>query len=164
MTVTSVTFAERYGPWGVVLGASEGLGEAYARGLAQRGMNVVVAARRTGALQRVADDIAAANHVETSAVTLDLASPSFLDELRAVTDPIEVGFVVYNGASGYVGPLTNQADESMHAIVAVNCTGPLMVCAHFGSKMVSRGRGGIVIMGSAAGLAGAAFNTAYAAS
>ena len=43
-----MAFAEKYGPWGIVLGASEGLGEAYARGLAARGLNVVVAARRRG--------------------------------------------------------------------------------------------------------------------
>src|SRR6266404_4331140 len=96
-------FAEKYGPWGVVLGASEGLGEAYARGLASRGLNVVVAARRSEPLRRVADDIAAQHGVETRAVPLDLASPDFLDPLRAVTDDMEVGLVVYNGAAAYIG-------------------------------------------------------------
>ena len=40
------SFAERYGPWAVVAGASEGLGEAFARGCAARGLNVVLIARR----------------------------------------------------------------------------------------------------------------------
>jgi uncharacterized protein len=51
-------FVEQYGPWAVVLGASEGLGEAFAAGAAARGVNVVVAARRGDLLGRVADVIA----------------------------------------------------------------------------------------------------------
>jgi uncharacterized protein len=158
-----MSFADRYGPWGVVLGASEGLGEAYARGLAVRGLNVVVAARRSEPLQRVADDIATQHGMETRAVPLDLAAPDFLDSLRAVTDELEVGLVVYNGAAGYIGSFLDGAD-SIASIVAVNCTGPLLVCHHFGQQLVARGRGGIVLMGSAAGLAGSAYNSAYAAS
>lgn len=156
-------FQETYGPWGVVLGASEGLGEAYARGLAERGLNVVVAARRSEPLQRVADDIIADFGVETRAAALDLATPDFLDALRAVTDGVDVGLVVYNGAAGYVGPFLDGAD-ALQSIVAVNCRGPLVVCEHFGRHLIDRGRGGIVLMGSAAGLAGSAYNSAYAAS
>jgi short-subunit dehydrogenase len=156
-------FAETYGPWGVVLGASEGLGEAYARGLASRGLNVVAAARRSEPLQLVADDIATQHGAETRAVPLDLAAPDFLSRLRAVTDELEVGLVVYNGAAGYIGSFLDGAD-AISSIVAVNCTGPLLVCEHFGRKLVDRGRGGIVLMGSAAGLAGSAYNSAYAAS
>ncbi len=52
-----MTFLDRYGPWAVVLGASEGLGEAYARGIAERGLNVVVAARRAELCQKVARDV-----------------------------------------------------------------------------------------------------------
>jgi short-subunit dehydrogenase len=157
-------FAERYGPWGVVLGASEGLGEAYARGLAARGLDVVVAARRAEPLRAVASDVAAAYGVQTRAVVLDLAAPEFLDDLRAATDDIDVGLVVYNGAAGYVGPILDGGDGAIESIVAVNCLGPLRVCQHFGGRLLGRGRGGIVLMGSAAGLAGSAFNSAYAAS
>lgn len=156
-------FVDKYGPWAVVLGASEGLGEAYARGLASRGLHVVVAARRGEPLQRVADDIAAQRGVQTRAVPLDLASPGFLDLLRDTTDELDVGIVVYNGAAAYIGSFLEGAD-AFSSIVAVNCMGPLVVCEHFGRKLVDRGRGGIVLMGSAAGLAGSAYNSAYAAS
>ncbi|HEV3225429.1 MAG TPA: SDR family NAD(P)-dependent oxidoreductase [Acidimicrobiales bacterium] len=156
-------FVERYGSWGVVLGASEGLGEAYARGLARRGLHVVVAARRAEPVRAVAESIATNHGVETRAVTLDLAEPTFIDALRATTDELDVGFVVYNGAGAYVGPFL---DGLAHVdnVIAVNCTGPLRVCEHFGRRCIERGRGGIVLMGSAAGLAGSAFNSAYAAS
>lgn len=157
-------FADRYGPWGIVLGASEGLGEAYARGLAARGLDVVVVARRGDPLRAVAGEIAAAHGVTTRAAVLDLAAPGFLDELCAQTDDLDVGLVVYNGAAGYIGPFLDGGDDAITSIVAVNCLGPLKVCQHFGARLLARGRGGIVLMSSAAGLAGSAFNSAYAAS
>lgn len=160
----AASFVERYGSWAVVLGASEGLGAAFADGLAARGLNVVVAARRAEQLHGVADDVRQRHGVDTRAVALDLASTGFVDELRRHTDDLDVGFVVYNAAAGYVGALRSQSTESLDAILAVNCTGPLAVCHHFGARLLERGRGGIVVMGSAAGLAGAAYNSAYSAS
>ena len=48
-----MTFAEKYGPWALVAGASDGVGAAFAEGLAERGLNVVLVARR----QAVLDDV-----------------------------------------------------------------------------------------------------------
>jgi uncharacterized protein len=159
-----MVFLDRYGPWAVVLGASEGLGAAYAHGAAERGLGVVVAARRAEMCRSVASQLAARHRVPTHAVELDLADPHFIDALRAVTDALEVGLVVYNGAAGYVGPLASQGQPSLRQIVAVNCLGPALVCEHFGPRMLARKRGGIVLMSSAAGLAGGAYNAAYGAS
>jgi len=161
---TMMTFSQRYGPWGVVLGASEGLGAAYADGLGRRGLSVVAAARRPEPLGNVTDAVAERHGVSTRRVQLDLAAPGFMDTLRAVTDDLDVGLVVYNGASAYIGRFLEQDEDSMRAIVTVNCLGPLLVCEHFGPRLVERGHGGLVIMGSAAGLAGSAFNSAYSAS
>ena len=155
-----MSFAEKYGPWAVVLGASEGLGEAFARGIATRGVNVVVVARRAEPLQRVADGLG----VEARSIALDLASATFLDDLQSITHDLEVGLVVYNAAAAYVGEFEDQTLESMRAIVEVNCWGPLAVCEHFGGPMVRAGRGGIVLMSSGAGLAGSPYNAAYSAS
>ena len=35
-------FKEKYGPWAIIAGAAEGLGEAWSRALAQRGMNLIM--------------------------------------------------------------------------------------------------------------------------
>ncbi|MBV8305784.1 MAG: SDR family NAD(P)-dependent oxidoreductase [Acidimicrobiia bacterium] len=157
-------FAEKYGPWAVVLGASEGLGEAFARAVAGRGINVVVVARRSEPLQGVADDIRGRFGVEARAVALDLGAHGALDDLRVASGDLEVGLAVYNAAASYVGEFEDQTVESMRSIVDVNCWGPLAVCEHFGGAMVRAGRGGIVLMSSGAGLAGSQYNAAYAAS
>jgi len=41
-----MTFADRYGPRALVAGASEGIGSAFAKAVAERGVNVVLLARR----------------------------------------------------------------------------------------------------------------------
>jgi uncharacterized protein len=157
-------FVDSYGAWGVVLGASEGLGEAFATAIASRGVNVVVAARRSDLLGKVADRIAGAHDVQTRAVTLDLTDPGFLQVLRSATDELEVGLVVYNATSVYTGEFEDQPVDSMRSMVAINCLGPLVVCEHLGRQMIARGRGGVVLMSSGAGLAGCSYNATYAAS
>ena len=53
-------FVDRYGPWAVVAGASEGIGEEFSLQLARRGLHVVMIARRTDVLERTAQNIRAA--------------------------------------------------------------------------------------------------------
>ncbi len=66
-------FATKYGPWALVAGASDGVGEAFADALAARGLNVVLLARRQAVLDRVAADISARHGVQTRTLAVDLA-------------------------------------------------------------------------------------------
>jgi short-subunit dehydrogenase len=157
------TFRERYGPWAIVLGASEGLGEAYARDAARRGLNVVVAARRSGPLTAVARSVHDDLGVDGVPVVCDLTSLDCVDTLRAVTDAREVGLVVYNATGSFLGPFLDEPPEHAREQVAINVSAVLGVCEHFGRAMVARGRGGIVLMSSGAGVAGTAGLAVYSA-
>ena len=64
-------FSERYGPWAVVAGASDGIGASVARLLGARGVNVVLVARRSATLEEVAATVAS----ETRTLVLDLSEP-----------------------------------------------------------------------------------------
>ena len=59
-----MSFVERYGPWAVVAGASEGTGREFARQIAGKGLNCILIARREGPLSEVADQIRAESGVE----------------------------------------------------------------------------------------------------
>lgn len=156
-------FRDRYGPWSVVLGASEGLGEAYAREAARRGLNVVVAARRAAPLSAVARSLHEEHGVDAVPIVIDLKAGDCLEALGAVTEALEVGLVVYNGAGSFVGPFLEE--EPGHALeqVAINVSTLIGVCERFGRPMVERGRGGIIVMSSGAGVAGTAGLAVYSA-
>ena len=70
-----MTLMDRYGDWALVAGASEGLGEAWARGLAGAGLSVVLVARRQAPLEEVATRIRRDFAVEARVEVLDLSTP-----------------------------------------------------------------------------------------
>jgi short-subunit dehydrogenase len=158
-------FAERYGPWAVVAGASDGVGAAYARAMAERGLNVVLLARRRALLDEVAGAISADTGVEARAVTVDLTDADAMATIIEATTGLDVGMVTYNAGAdpNYQPVLANPVDTAV-AMVQRNCVVPIQVCHHFAAPMVARGRGGIVLVSSGAGLVGARNMVAYGAS
>jgi uncharacterized protein len=160
-----VTFAAKYGPWALVAGASDGLGAAFAAGLADRGVNVVLLARRQKVLDRVAAEINSRTSVETRTLAIDLADPSAASAIAAATSDLQIGFLVYcAGADPNFEPFLANPIGAAEAMVQRNCTVPMQLCHHFAPAMVERGNGGIVIFGSGAGLAGCPNMVAYGAS
>ena len=148
------TFAERYGPWAVVAGASEGLGEALARGCASRGLNVVLVARRVELAQQIADDIAASSGVQTRALRADLADRGDLDRILAELVDLDIGLLIYNAAFSVVGPFWNFDIDTHLKEIDVNVRGPLVLAHGFGERFRTRGRGGIILLSSMGALQG----------
>ncbi len=160
-----MTFATKYGPWALVAGASDGLGAAFAAGLAERGVNVVLLARRQSALDRVAAEINSRTNVETRSLAVDLAEPGAVRAIAAATSDLEIGFLVYcAGADPSFKPFLANPIEAAEAMVRRNCMVPMQLCHHYAPAMVQRGSGGIVIFGSGAGLAGSPNTVTYSAS
>ncbi|MEB3980706.1 SDR family NAD(P)-dependent oxidoreductase [Mycobacterium sp. 663a-19] len=160
-----MTFASKYGPWALVAGASDGLGAAFAAGLAERGVNVVLLARRQAVLDRVAAEINSRTSVQTRTLAVDLAEPGAVSAIAAATADLEIGFLVYcAGADPNFEPFLANPIEAAESMVQRNCMAPMRLCHHFAPAMVERGSGGIVIFGSGAGLAGGPNMVAYGAS
>ena len=63
-TREQIRLRERYGPWAVVTGASDGIGREFAARLAEAGVNLVLAARRQELLDDVAKGLARAHEVQ----------------------------------------------------------------------------------------------------
>jgi uncharacterized protein len=159
-----MTFASKYGPWALVAGASDGVGAAFAAGIAERGVNVVLVARRQAVLDDVAAGIKARTGVETRALAIDLAERDATSAIAAAAGDLDVGFLVYcAGADPNFEPFLANPIETAEAMVHRNCVVPMQLCHHFAPAMVQRGRGGIVLFGSGAGLAGGPNMVAYGA-
>ena len=93
----------KYGPWAVVTGASAGLGEHFARQLAQRGSNLVLVARREDRLQALAEELKQSFGVEAVVLPLDLGAPGAVEALGEHTVDRDVGLFVDNAGFGYMG-------------------------------------------------------------
>ena len=160
----SMTFATKYGPWALVAGASDGVGAAFAEGLAERGVNVVLLARRQAVLDQVAAEIADRTGVQTRTLAIDLAEPGAASQVVDATADLEIGLLVYcAGADPNFEPFLANPIETAEAMVQRNCIVPMQLCHHFAPAMVQRGSGGIVLFGSGAGLAGGPNMVAYGA-
>jgi len=154
-------FAEKYGPWAVVAGASEGVGSSVARLLGERGVNIVLVARRQAAL----DDVAATVHAETRTVALDLSGDNADQGLARATADLDVGLLIYNaGADPNASRFLDRPLSTWQELVRRNVNTVLGACHHFGLGMAKRGKGGIVLVTSGAAWVGGDYLAAYGAS
>ena len=155
-------FKSKYGPWAFVAGASEDLGEAFAREIASRGINVYLVARREEKLQELSLTIQRDFGIRVKYMKVDLSKT---DEIKLFFSQLNVdtGLVVYNAAYAPVGWFTELSAEDPEKIVAVNVRGPVLVTHFTSAIMKKRGSGGIVLMSSLAGTQGSPRIATYAA-
>ena len=157
------SFKDRYGPWALVAGASEGIGAEFARQIAARGVNVILLALEGTPLEQVAAEIRAAHGVEVRVEGIDLATPTLEVDVAPVVDGLEIGLLVYNAATCPIGRFVEQDLAEKLRTIDVNCRAPITLTHRFGRSMASRGRGGIVLLSSLVGFEGASMLATYAA-
>jgi hypothetical protein len=163
MNSTPASPLQRFGPWAVVTGASDGIGRAFAVEAAAAGLNLVLVARRAAPLDALAADLERRHGIRCQVVPLDLASPDAMRRLAAATADLEVGLLVAAAGFGSAGPLIEQRPEQEIGMVAVNCAAVLAQCLHFGTRMVQRQAGGVVLLSSVVAFQGTPWSANYAA-
>lgn len=161
--MNNAPFRQKYGPWGLVVGGSKGIGEAYSRQLAAMGMNVVITARGEAEMASLAKDLRECYGVSVETVALDLNDDNVLAKLAPVVDDLDLGLLVYNTAYYEIREFFDCDIESHLRTLNVNCRSLLRVVHHVGGALRRRGRGGIIIMSSMSGWQGASLLSTYAA-
>lgn len=156
-------FRTRYGKWAIVAGASEGLGAEYARELASRGLDLVLVARRSDLLQSLSAQLSGQYGVQTRTLGMDLSTPDSAERIVQAVNDLEIGLLVYNAAYSTVGPFLYTPIEDHIREINTNVRSPLDLTYRLGQRMVSQGRGGIVLMSSLSSFQGSAYISAYAA-
>jgi uncharacterized protein len=154
---------ERYGPSALVVGGSDGLGAAFAEELAGYGLDLVLVARRRAVLDEAAGRLRAAYGVTVRTVAVDAASPDGPAEIVRHTGDLDVGLLVCNAAFAPTRTFLNLTPEQIDRMLDLNCRLAAHLAHHFGTRMVARGRGGIVLLSSVAGFQGTAMVAHYAA-
>jgi len=149
-----------------VTGASRGLGQAIARGLAEAGARIALMARSQAALDSLAVELRAGQAnplVLPGSVTDPAAVRAAADSIISTLGPVEV---LINAAG--INPVvvrTEQLEDALwQEILDVNLTGTLYCCREAGRQMLEAGHGSIINISSVHGSAGVPRMAAYAAS
>jgi short-subunit dehydrogenase len=148
----------------LVTGASSGLGEAFARAYAARGLDLALTARRADRLEALAKELSAAHGIEAFAIPADL---SLFDGHRPVLEAVAargrvVDILVNNAGFGVAQTFTAAAWERQRDFLMTLAVAPCGLAYGVLPGMVERGSGAIVNVASLAGFApGAAGHTLY---
>src|SRR5829696_10384716 len=133
-----MTDRDKYGPWAVIAGGSEGVGAEFARMLAEDGFNLVLIARKPGPLEETALRCRELG-VEVRALSLDLLDPESVLRIAEHTSDVEVGLLIYNaGASTCNEPFLEAGMAQFQKVIDLNMSRMLDLVQHFGRPMVGR--------------------------
>ena len=159
-----MSLADKYGPWALIAGASEGIGEAFALQLASQGINLVLLSRSAEKLDVLQCRLASSSDVQTRVIAADLCDDQLMSVVAPACEDIEVGMLVYNAGAVHGADLfLDDPLEKALGLVALNCRGPVLLAHHFGQGMRESGCGGMIFLSSMAALAGGSYIATYAA-
>ena len=150
----------------LVTGASAGIGEAFARLLADQGTDLVLVARRTDRLEALADELTARpNPVRVEILTADLGDREDLDRVvsRLADHSKPIDLLVNNAGFGTVGDFLVQDPDREAAMIDVNIGAVHRLAHAAGTAMADRGGGGILNVSSIAGFTPSPKSATYGA-
>lgn len=147
-----------YGSWALISGATDGIGKAFARRLASRGLNLILVSRSSDKLRSVSDEIRT-EFPDTNIRTVEIDFSGDISEglrrLKATTeDVVDLGILVNNVGITFPGAmLFHEVEEEVWMkIVRVNLEGTTAITKAVIRGMIARKRGAIVNIGSGAGI------------
>jgi short-subunit dehydrogenase len=144
----------------LVTGASSGIGEQFARQLAERGHDLVLVARRTDRLEALAAELP----TDTKVIACDLATDAASLPARVAELGVEVDLLVNNAGFGSHGRFPEIAEGRDAEMVRLNCEAVVILTRAFLPAMIERGRGGVITVASTAGFQPLPYETTYSAS
>jgi short-subunit dehydrogenase len=136
----------------LVTGASSGIGADIARELAGRGHGVTLSARREDRLRELETELEDSG-VRVEVVACDVTDPDSRANLiaRLAEKGLDVEVLVNNAGYGSGGRFQELDGDREVQMVRTNCEAIIAFCAEYVPKMVERGRGAILNVGSTAG-------------
>lgn len=138
----------------LITGASKGIGEAMARGLAEFGARVVVSSRKQEAVDAVAETFRA-DGLEANGIAANMGN---IEEAHALVDRTVEAYggldiIINNAAANPVfGPIQQTEERAFDKIIDVNLKGPFELCKKAYPILKERGGGSIIHISSIGGL------------
>lgn len=151
--------------YALVTGASSGIGAAYAHGLARRGYDLILTARREDRLLALASRISAETGRKVETITADLGTSSGSATVEAaLRDDERIVLLVNNAGAGAVTPLIATDVDEMADLIGLNVTALTRLTYAVTPRFVRRGNGTIVNIASAVAIGPERLNGVYGGS
>ena len=148
--------------YSVVTGASQGIGRSLALHLAQRGYNVILVARRADVLKELSTEITTTYGVEALCRPCDLSDPASRKELTDELRTLDVTILCNDAGTATFGSVAKLPEEKEHLQFQLNASTVHELVLAVLPRMIERGEGAILNVGSAAGNMPIAYNATYA--
>lgn len=138
----------------LITGASSGIGEACARALAARQVNLVLAARRLDRLEALAAELSAAHGILVTTAFVDVANRASAESLLERAGAPAIDVLINNaGLARGLEPLQDNDPADWDEMIDANVKGLLWVTRPVVRQMIARGQPAhIVNLGSLAGI------------
>ncbi|MDW3193729.1 MAG: SDR family oxidoreductase [Cytophagales bacterium] len=155
-------FHKKYGEWAVITGASSGIGKWLAIEVAKCGINVLLVARNTTALERLKEEIQKKYQVKAAVLGMDLGADP-IEAIINATQNKNVGLLIANAGFGTSGYFINSSIHEELNMLEVNCRALLEMTHYFSQYFAEKQQGGIILMSSMVGFQGTPYTAHYAA-
>ncbi len=149
----------------LITGASSGIGECFARALARRGRNMVLAARSEDKLAELAAELKREHGISAVVIAADLSERDAAAQLASALKEkhLDIGLLVNNAAFGGRGEFWKLPLERQMAMVRLNINALVELTHLLVPAMVERGGGAIINVSSTASFQPMAYTATYAA-
>jgi hypothetical protein len=144
----------------LITGASSGIGEEFARQLADRGYDLILVARRRERLEKLAEELP----TQATAIECDLLTDADKLASKGKRRRLKVDLLVNNAGFGLRGHFLDLDPKREAEMVRVNCEAVVTLTHAFLPPMVERGSGGIITVASTAGMQPLPYEVTYGAS
>lgn len=148
----------------VVTGAGRGIGRAIAIHLAQSGCQVILTARTSAQLEKVQQEISTSGG-EAITIAADLTRDDEIQRLVEESQRMGAPDILINNAGwGKRAPVVKVPSEDLDQTLRLNLRAPMILARSLVPKMIEKGEGAVINIGSVSGKTGEANGAAYSAS
>lgn len=147
----------------LITGASRGIGEEFARILAEDSIDLIVVARSEDDLNELKDELESEHGITVTVLSMDLASPESAKKLyESVQDRrLQVDILINNAGFGDHAEVLDTHQDRINDMIQLNMTTLSLLCRYFAEDMHERDVGSILNVSSLAAYAPGPYMTTY---
>ncbi|MDF2661428.1 MAG: putative oxidoreductase [Paenibacillus sp.] len=153
------------GKWTLVTGASSGIGEQFARQLAQKGSHLVLVARSKSKLENLASELRKMYGIKAEVIVMDLAKEGAPSELYKQCQLLKVDIELLINNAGFAthGLFELVSGERQHEEVMLNVAAVVDMTHLFLPDMLRKSSGAVINVASTAGFQPLPYMAVYGA-